>query len=403
MIDFVLDEKPKKNKVTLFMKRIKESFCSFIESMAVGQDYFLMRESYFFGYFLLILLLLSVFTGCSKEKTVQLTELKLSSVLSSNYSPVICITVEDGLAEKYGVLPKIQFDDNFEPLMTGKIDGKLNNLANPLISGANGADIIIFAGTMSGGHFVFANKNIAEQLKDPKNWKGHSLAMRTRVTSQLVLSAVLKEKYGYTRDEVAFKIFESDNAAISACMKGEVEIAPVSYGMRDTAVAQGLVQIGKLVDYYPDYACCRQTAYGPKFRSDRKLYVSWLKGLIQAWKIYSNNQEEAVRVVQHVTRQDKDWAYNHIYNKEQTADVSFNPDPFYNGVLSQYAICIEHGYINEKHRELQEYFDISAYADALREVIKENQDDQFYKDMWTYFVEHNNKYPDFDKNYPKKI
>ena len=93
----------------------------------------------------------------------------------------------------------------------------------------------------------------------------------------------------------------------------------------------------------------------------------------------------------------------HIYNKEQTADVSFNPDPFYNGVLSQYAICIEHGYINEKHRELQEYFDISAYADALREVIKENQDDQFYKDMWTYFVEHNNKYPDFDKNYPKKI
>ncbi|MBR0098542.1 MAG: hypothetical protein IJP90_02375 [Treponema sp.] len=54
------------------------------------------------------------------------------------------------------------------PLQTGKIDGRINNLTKPLIAGGNGADIYIFVGTMGGGHIVYANKKIADKVRDPK-------------------------------------------------------------------------------------------------------------------------------------------------------------------------------------------------------------------------------------------
>ena len=401
MVKFV-SEQPEQQGLCFLVKSFKEKVRDFIEAMAVGHNYNYIHGNQFIYCTLIAFILFSPFVSCSKKKA-SLPELKLSNVLASNYTPVISISVEDGIAEKYGVHPEIQYDDNFEPLMTGKVDAKLNALGIPLISGANGADLVLFAGTMSGGHIVFTNKSLAEELKDPKNWKGHSIAVTNQSTQLLVLSAFLKEKYGYSADDVKFKYFDSNQAVIAAVAKGDVDIVPSPYALRDTAVSSGLIQIADLVDYYPDYACCRQTAYGARFRSDRQVYVSWVKGLIESWKLYNSDQKESIRVVSQVTRQDEQWVYDHIYDRERTGYVSYNPDPFYNGVLSQFDACIDQGYINDNHRELAEYFDISVYADALREVIKENPDEQFYKDMWAYFVDHNNKYPNFEKNYSSTI
>ena len=100
-------------------------------------------------------------------------------------------------------------------------------------------------------------------------------------------------------------------------------------------------------------------------------------------------------------RQDKQWAYDHIYDANITANISFNPDPNYNDVLSQYDTAHELGFIKGNPRPLSSFFDISVYADALQETIKENPNEEFYKKMWTYFVEHNNRHPDFKEKYSK--
>ena len=341
--------------------------------------------------------------GCSSKKKASLPELKLSNVLSSNYTPVVYLSAEDGLAEKHGVVPKIEYNEGIEPVITGKCDGRLNNLVATLVAAGNGADIVLFAGTMSGGHMLYANKNVAEELKNLDNWRGHTIGTRIQITPQLVISAWIKEKFGIDSDTV-FKYYDSDPAAITACAKGEVDITAVYYSQIETAESQGLVPLFELVEIAPDYACCRQTANGAKLRSDRNLFVAWTKGLIEAWKVYNTNHDEAIKVIKKVTRQDEQWVFNHIYDKDLTAHISFNPDPYYNGVLGQYEVCIDKGYINkEKARALPDYFDISVYADALREVIKENPDDQFYKDMWAYFITHNNKYPNFDRDYHASI
>jgi len=350
-----------------------------------------------------LLVLMLGFASCSKKNSKNLLALHCTNSQSSNYTPVIYTAINGGLAEKNGLAVDVELNDGIEPIITGKADVRLNNLTNALFSAGNGADIVIFAGTMGGGHIVYANKKLADSLSDPKNWKGKSIGIRPQVTSQLVLNAVLKEKYGYGPEDVRFRYYDDDHAGIAACVKGEVDITSVYYSLADTSVAQGLVQIGELVDLSPDYACCRQTANGPKFRSDRQLFVKWTKALIEAWKVYNTDQKRSIDVVKKITRQDDQWVYDHIYNKEKTAHITFNPDPYYNGVLVQYDICIEHKFVNDHPRPLSDFFDISVYADALREVINENPGDSFYKDMWAYFVTHNDKYPDFAKNYPANL
>ena len=388
-------------KVLSFLKKIQNQISVSFDSVTkCGLLPCRMTEGILFPMYTVFILLILI-TGCSKKS--EIPTLKFTTSMSTNYTPVIFTSVEEKIADKYGVHPNVEFAENLEPLLAGKVDAKLNGLAPSLITGANGSDIVIFVGTMGGGHFIFANKKVAAELKDPKNWKGHIVGIRPQVTSQLVLNSVLKEKYGYNSDEVVFKYFDNDMAGITACVKGEVDITSVYYSFRDTALSQGLVPIGELVDISPDYACCRQTARGEIFRSNRDLFVKWTKSLIESWKIFNTNPQVALNVVKKITKQDEDWAYEHIYDADATAHITFNPDPFYNGCLAQYDICIEMKYVNENYRPLYEFFDISVYADALKEIIKENPGDQFYKDMWTYFLSHNDKYPGFAEKYTKEL
>lgn len=350
-------------------------------------------------------LFLSIMLGSCKDgkKQANLSVLRFSDAVITNYSPVTHLAIEGGIAKKNGLRTEVELTYAMEPLLTGKVDGKMNALIPSLLNGANGADISIFAGTMSGGHIIYANKKIAEELKNPKNWKGHSIGVRSQFTCQYVVPAALKDRYGYTDKDYSLKYYDDDIAVLSACSKGEVDIAPVYYSEQEMALSLGLVKIADVVDIATNsnYACCRQTANGEKFRSDRNLFVIWAKSLIQSWYIYNTNHDEALRVVQKITKQDKQWAYNHIYDANITANISFNPDPNYNDVLSQYDTAHELGFIKGNPRPLSSFFDISVYADALQETIKENPNEEFYKKMWTYFVEHNNRHPDFKEKYSK--
>ena len=349
--------------------------------------------------------LLTLLASCSKKNSGKLPELNLTLLLSSNYSPILHLNAEGGIAEKKaGVYPILEYTTGLESVLTGKSDGRLNSLQASIIAGGNGSDIVIFAGTMGGGQLIFANKNVAESLRDPKNWRGKTIGVNAGGTAECVTRAALRDNYGIPFSDVTFKYYDNDEAIIAACKHGDADIIVPYYALREVAEASGLVQIGELIDLYPDYACCRQTANGEKIRKDRDLFVRWTKGLIYSWKYFNSDEKGTIKVIKKVTNQDEQWVYDHIYDAEGTAHITFHPDPFYNGCAPQYDVLIELGYIDAANaRPFTEYFDISVYADALKEVIAENPGDQFYKDMWTYFVNHNNKYPNFDKLYPSSL
>ena len=241
--------------------------------------------------------LLTLLASCSKKNSAKLPELNLTLLLSSNYSPILHLNAEGGIAEKKaGVYPILEYTTGLESVLTGKSDGRLNSLQASIIAGGNGSDIVIFAGTMGGGQLIFANKNVAESLRDPKNWRGKTVGVNAGGTAECVTRAALRDNYGIPFDEVSFKYYDNDEAIIAACKHGDADIIVPYYALREVAEASGLVQIGELIDLYPDYACCRQTANGEKIRKDRDLFVRWTKGLIYSWKYFNSDEKGTIKV-----------------------------------------------------------------------------------------------------------
>ena len=101
--------------------------------------------------------------SCKDKKSAEIPVLKFTKSISPH--PLFFIADKDGLAVKNGINPKIELSDDLESIITGKNDAKLNDLIPPLVSAASGADLVIFAGSMTGGHILFANKEVAEELK----------------------------------------------------------------------------------------------------------------------------------------------------------------------------------------------------------------------------------------------
>ena len=89
---------------------------------------------------------------------------------------------------------------------------------------------------------------------------------------------------------------------------------------------------------------------------------------------------------------------NYIYDRSKNADKYFNPDPNYNGVLAQFKSMIRLGY-TPGARELHEFFNISVYASALKEILQEYPGDPYFTGLKDLFLQNNNQYPDFEKTY----
>lgn len=342
-------------------------------------------------------------TGCAKktaEKKLSLNVGKFTS--NSMLNPLIEIAMSRGYYDEYGLDVNVNNVDRsgaFESLSIGKIDVTYSEIIPELSYGAQGSDVTIFAGTLSGGMAVMANKTVAEEVRDIHNWKNKTIGVKLLSTSEMISKNVLQTQYGFKIDEdVKYKFFDGDESLLAATTKGAVDVAFVSSNYVDSATAQGAVYLFPETTLKKDYVCCRHTANGTNLQKNRDAYVALLKGEIRAYKDYLTDEKGAVAAVVKSSGQTEDYVKRYIYDKETSQNTSYNPDPNYNGVEGVYSVLLGWNYVKSQ-RPLNEFFDISVYADALKAVIKQFPDDTFYRNMWGYFTANNNLYPDFSEKY----
>lgn len=287
----------------------------------------------------------------------------------------------------------------FDALSIGKIDTNFTQLIPPLSYGAKHADVKLFAGTVSGGMVVVAKKENVEELKDLNNWKGKRIGVIELSTSEMVSKYVLENEYGYDINaELEYKLIDSYPNIVTSVAKENVDIGFIGSQYIETAYATGLEILFPLTSLQDDYVCCRQTAYSKAFEEDREAFVAYLKGQIRAYKDYRENEDDTVASLAKSTGETEDYIRARVYDEDTNADTTYNPDPNYNGTLAVYDTLLKWNYV-EEGTDLSEFYDLSVYADALKEVIEENPEDSFYKEMWQYFIEHNNEYPDFENTF----
>lgn len=347
-----------------------------------------------------LLLLGSLFTSCGGKKN-QDEYLSFNIAVTPNkvVNPLIQIAQEKGYFEAYKFKPNyitLEMIGTPEALTAGKLDAAYEQIIPPISYGAQGANVTIFAGTLSGGMEVVARKEDAEFLRDPKNWKGKTIGVIHLSTAEMVSKASLGNYYGYkVGEDINYRIIDGYPSISAAVAKGTLDIGLISSEYLDAARSIGLEHLFHLTQLQKDYVCCRQYAYSPSFDKNKDAYKAYLKGQIRAYKDYVTNPAEAIESLARLTGEDTGYIKRYIYEKESNGDRSYNPDPNYNGVLSIYEILTGWNYI-ESHAQLHEFFNIDVYAESLAEIIKEFPDESFYKDMWAYFLANDNKFPGFN-------
>lgn len=348
------------------------------------------------------------FFGCNEKKSAAKAE--RFTITAGNYgaggnvgSPLYAIAQHDGIFDEYGVDVKLfQTDRNayVEALTVGKFDLTFTSFVAQVASAAQGADLVLFGGSQSGGEAYYANKDVAEKYKNVDNWGDIKLGLLLNSTSELHLRTVFQRDKGIDIKN-NIKYMDGEEAKLQAAVKGTVDATHVSRLYFDTAENLGLVKLFYLNDLQPDYVCCRLTANGEKFRNDKEAFLRYLKAEIKAFKIY---KEDPTAVISALEKEhfDEEFVSRYVLDPKTNGGISFNPDPNFNGVSDIYDTMKRIKFV-ENGRDIEEFFDISMYADALKQVIAENPNEQIYKDMWTYFVAHNNHYPNFERDYPTTL
>lgn len=361
-----------------------------------------MKKQIFTTGILFITLLLSGFSSCrgkEEKKNVSIQTVKLAtSNTSALYNPSIQIADEEGIYEKTNVKVKyipLDRDGSFEALATGKVDATYANVIPQLSMGAQGTDIVAFAGTQGNGMVVVARPEVADKLKDLRNWKGITIAVQHTTTVELIARYALAKKWGYKiGEDIFFKSFPDYPTAVLAAVKNNAEVALPNPQTLESALTQGLVYLFPSTVFEEDYVCCRQFANGNDFRKNPEKYKNYIKGQIYGYKILITDKQKAVDSLVKASGQTESYVEKYFYDKEYSGHRTYKPDPNYNGTLILYETMEEIGMI-ENPLPLSSFFDIKVYAKALKEVINENPSDDFFKEMWDFFLTHNDKHPDF--------
>lgn len=347
-----------------------------------------------------------IFAGCrEKENAAKNAEYSLTFAKgASGHALNPLFELGKRYYSEYGinvnVIP-LEREQIFESESIGKVDGAYNDLAFPLKYGGQGGNIVIYGGAMNGGMALLANSKVAESnpdIKNPATWKGLRITVQPFSIGEIISKATLREKYGFdTEKDVEYKIIQGQPEELAAVQKGNADIVIIGPDFVETGKNMGLTYLFPLVSLEKDYVCCRQTANADKFKSEQEAYRRLLKAHIRAFKAYRTEDKKAlVSEMEKSSGVDETWIYDFLYDFDKTQGRSHNPDPNYNGSLAVYETL-------NLTRPLPEFFNIDVYASALQEIIQDFPDDTFFRDMWTFFVEHNNRYPNFDKLYLKKI
>lgn len=319
-------------------------------------------------------------------------------------NPLVQLAEENGYFEEYDLSVEYSKLGNpgaemYDALSVGRVEAAFAQAVPPISYGAQGFDVTLIGGVLSGGMFAVTRPENYDELSDISNWVGHSVGVIQMSTSELTTRNAFKHDYNIDPNADIKYVMIEDYPSISlSVQKGNVDVGFISNNYVDSALDQGLVVLTELYDIKKDYVCCRQSAYSQKLNEDRDAYVAYLKGQIKAYKDLYTDHESAKKSLVKATGETEQYIEDYIYDVAKSGHRTYNPDPNYNGVQGLYEIMLEQKYV-ESDLTLDQFYDLSVYADALKEVVAENPGDSYYTDMIDYFKANNNEYPDFDNIY----
>lgn len=300
--------------------------------------------------------------------------------LPSNGDALIFIAKQEGFWTEEGLDVELyQFtkgSEAYNSLFGNKLDTVGAGTSDPATFIAQGADIKIIGGLMSEGQFLVSAPENAKTLSNISNWKGKKIATITMSNGDQIYKAALKKAGIDWKKDVNFIELGSPDAVLEAVKTGKADGGIIWIPYEILAQKQGLSIASYSYQYFDKHPCCRIVLKTETLNKDRDTYVKFEKGLIKAYKFFSEDENKSVDDIQKYVKVDKDTIRKSTWNNYFYA----SPDPNTNGVKEYYQMMKDSGYINTNVK-IEDHIDNTVYKEALDELISENPNDQFYQKL----------------------
>jgi NitT/TauT family transport system substrate-binding protein len=331
---------------------------------------------------IVVLLLAAALGSCAQKQDDKKFD-TLTVVLPTNAIgvPIVYLAKEKGYFEEEGLRPEfvtVATTNTVEPLSIGKVDVTLQGIIPGLSYAAQGADVKVFAGTASGGNYIFCRPENAEKFRDLANWNGIKFGTIRLSTSELVTRNALN-KVGIK--DVNYVEIDQMTNVVEAVRKGTVDIGSVPAEFSQSLKDLNLTAIFPMTTLSPNYVCCREVAYSKSLETKRGAFVKFVRAQIRAYRDLKQNPDETVRILAKASSQSEEFVRDVIYNLDTNGDRSFSPDPNLNGILEVYQTLKDLDYIEKKGIEVPDIVDVAIYKEALDDIIKRFPNDSIYQEL----------------------
>lgn len=352
-----------------------------------------------------LLVMLVVFGGCSNNNNSKKTETATKTEQTSKkelkkmkigYNPATgnilgFIAIEKGFDKEYGIemelVPFSNTTDALTALQAGKIDvGASFGTAAPLTHISNGTDFTIFSGYLSGGMPIFANADF--EYKGLESFVGKKVATARMYTPDIVWRVAMKDAGYDLEKDVEIMEFKKPTEALEALKSGNVDITIGTNSTYLQAGEAGLKVIAWSNEMWdPVHVCCRPVGLTENINNNKESFKGFIKAYIRAQEVLETEQDYAVKVNAKYLELDEETARIMLLDTNQ--DV--HTDPKSDGIQFMWEKLQEIDYIDAGDIDVTKHINIELYKEAIDELSEEFPDSDFYKNLYNYYEENNQR------------
>ena len=270
-----------------------------------------------------------------------------------------------------------------------------------------GYELSFIAGTAVEGGSVIAKKGNADKFKGTdlklnlEEVTSAKLGFARNEASWVVTRQYLLDN-GVSADKIAsieneesgnVSFYADATATAQAVQKGEVELGflPMEFALL-YADAYDLEIVAAAGDLSPNYVCCREVTSKKRLNDKYDSFVAYEKARIKAFEYYKKGETDAtikadvVKTVADYSGKEADYVETYLYG----GVTKFAVDPNTKGIQKYVEAAYNSGLFTGNAVDFGTYditqnVNTSAYKAALEELIKENPDNAFYKELQTEY------------------
>lgn len=333
----------------------------------------------------MILLITLGSTSALAESPAKTKEVRLGYLPTSGHA-LTFVAKEQGFFQEQGLDVQLsQFPnsaDGYNALTAGKLDVIAMGSTAPAVYIAKGTDLTYIGGLMGEGAAAIAKPERADEFKDIKNFKGKTIATVRMSTGDVVFRNALHDAGLNWSTDVTIQELKTPSIVLDAVKTGKVDVGIVWLPYQQVAETQGLKIVQYSDSYYPGHPCCRFVVTTEALNKDRDTYVRFEKALIKAYDYIKTHPDESVADVRKYADFDKTVIADSIFSDH----FNYSPDPNKKAIEQWWKMLNTIGYISS-NENIDKHIDTSVYEQALDELIKENPNNENYKELREFYNE----------------